>query len=475
MDKNNHKNNEERLTRQHKISQQSQQKALQAATVVSAPADSKDTTFESLCLHPNLLKGIQNLGFIRPTPIQAQTIPAILEGRDVIGCAQTGTGKTAAFVLPILHKLLAGPAKRNVRALIVAPTRELALQSMDHLRALSRFCHLRGAAIFGGVPMQPQIRALSQGLDIISATPGRLLDHVYSGRIDFVDLEVFVLDEVDRMLDMGFLPDIQKILSLLPPKRQNLVFSATLSPEIATLVHKILHDPITIQIGQRTTAAVGIRHAIYPVSRHLKTDLLIELLHGQAMTSVLIFTRTKHFADRLAHSLERHNFRVSVLHGDRSQGQRMQALEQFRRGKNQIMVATDIAARGIDIDDISHVINFDIPNTPEDYIHRIGRTARAEATGDAFTFVDRSEEYLIKDIERVLKQTLPRVTLPNFDYKKADTSGKSHSAGGGRPPRRPSFGGHSSGGHSSGSRSSGGYSSGGRSFGKRSSRPNRHR
>lgn len=388
---------------------------------VAAPIDpSQETTatFESLRLHPNLLKGIHDLGFIRPTPIQAQAIPAIIEGRDVIGCAQTGTGKTAAFVLPILHRLLSGPSRKNMRALIVAPTRELALQSMDHLKALSRFCHLKGAAIFGGVPMMPQIRALSQGVDIISATPGRLLDHIYSGRIDFVNLETFVLDEVDRMLDMGFLPDIQRILRLLPPKRQNLVFSATLSPDISTLVHKILHDPVMIQIGHRSTAAVGIRHAVYPVPTHLKMDLLIELLRGQGMTSVLIFSRTKHFAERLSHNLEKKGFRVSVLHGDRSQNQRLHALEQFRRGRNQIMVATDIAARGIDIDDISHVINYDIPNTPEDYIHRIGRTARAEATGDAFTFVDKSEEYMIRDIEKVLKQSLPRITLPNFDYKK---------------------------------------------------------
>jgi len=376
-------------------------------------------TFESLALHPNLLKGIHDLGYIRPTPIQAEAIPAILEGRDVIGCAQTGTGKTAAFVLPILHKLLEGKPRKHVRALIVAPTRELALQSMEHLRALSRYIHLKGTAIFGGVPMEPQIRALSQGVDVISATPGRLLDHIYSGRINFADLEVFVLDEVDRMLDMGFQPDVQKIIRVLPPKRQNLVFSATISPEIATLVHQILHNPVTIQIGHRSTPAVGIRHAVYPVPRHLKTDLLVELLRSQEMTSVLVFTRTKHFADRLSQSLERRGLKVSVLHGNRSQGQRLHALEAFRRGRNQVMVATDIAARGIDIEDISHVVNFDVPHTPNDYIHRIGRTARAEATGDAFTLVDREEEPLVRDIEKMLNRVLPRVTLPNFDYKKS--------------------------------------------------------
>jgi len=402
----------------------------------SAPAaapDGQEGTFESLHLHPDLLKGIHDLGFIRPTPIQAQAIPSILAGRDVIGCAQTGTGKTAAFVLPILHRLLQGEGGGNVRALIVAPTRELALQSMDHLKALSRYVHLRGAAIFGGVPMEPQISALSRGVDIISATPGRLLDHIYAGRIDFVALEVLVLDEADRMLDMGFLPDVQKILRVLPPKRQNLLFSATMPPEILTLTHQILHHPVTIQIGPRSSPAVGIRHAVYPVPRHLKTELLVQLLRGQGMTSVLVFTRTKHYASRLAQTLERRGVKVSVLHGDRSQSQRLRAMEQFRRGRSQVMVATDIAARGIDIEDISHVINFDIPNTPDDYIHRIGRTARMDATGDAFTLADRDEEPMVREIERALNRTLPRVTLPNFDYKRAGPSrGHDHPRG----PRR---------------------------------------
>jgi len=376
-------------------------------------------TFESFRLHPDLLKGIHDLGFIRPTPIQAQAIPAILSGRDVVGCAQTGTGKTAAFVLPILHRLLHGRSRGHLRTLILAPTRELALQSMEHLRALSRYVHLKGVAIFGGVPMAPQITALAHGVDIVSATPGRLLDHIYSGRIDFADLEVLVLDEVDRMLDMGFLPDIKKIISLLPPVRQNLAFSATLPAEITSLVHQILRNPVMIQIGQRSASAAGIRHAVYPVPRHLKTALLIELLRGQGMSSVLVFTRTKHYADRLSQRLERTGISVSVLHGDRSQSQRLRALERFRRGRSQVMVATDVAARGIDIEEISHVINFDIPDTPEMYVHRIGRTARAEATGDAFSLVDRDEEPLIQAIERALSRTLPRVTLPHFDYKQS--------------------------------------------------------
>ena len=402
---------------------------------------SHEPSFDTLGLHPNLLKGIHDLGFLHPTPIQAQAIPPVLEGRDVIGCAQTGTGKTAAFVLPILHKLLQVPGRGYVRALIVAPTRELALQSMEHLRSLSRYVPLKGAAIFGGVPMEPQIKALTQCVDIISATPGRLLDHIYSGRIDFVDLQVLVLDEADRMLDMGFLPDIQKIISLLPRKRQNLLFSATMPPEILKLTHDILTHPVTIQIGQRSTPAVGIRQAVYPVPRHLKTDLLVELLRGTGMTSVLVFTRTKHYASRLAQTLEHRGFKVSVLHGDRSQSQRLRALDQFRRGRSQVMVATDIAARGIDIDDISHVINFDVPHTPDDYVHRIGRTARAEATGDAFTLVAADEDPLVADIERVLKRTLPRVTLPNFDYKRAGPPKAQHRPHGDRhphggPPRR---------------------------------------
>ncbi len=382
----------------------------------------KQPIFGSLALDPSLLKGIHDLGYLRPTPIQEQAIPAILEGRDVIGCAQTGTGKTAAFVLPILHRLLNKKSRGHVRALIVAPTRELALQSMEHIKALSRYVHLKGLAVFGGVPMQPQIQALAQGVDIISATPGRLLDHIYSGRIDFVDLEIFVLDEVDRMFDMGFQPDVRKIIHLLPRKRQNLVFSATISPEISKLVHQVLHNPLTFQIGH-SAPAVGIRHAVYRVPRHLKTDLLVQLLREQEMTSVLVFTRTKHFADRLSQSLEKRGLKVSVLHGNRSQSQRLHALEQFRRGRSQVMVATDIAARGIDIEDISHVVNFDVPHTPEDYIHRIGRTARAEATGDAFTLVAREEESFMKDIEKALNRTLPNVMLPNFDYKKPSPAG----------------------------------------------------
>ena len=418
------------------------------------PAE-QEITFEELHLHPNLLKGIHDLGFLRPTPIQAQAIPHVLAGKDVIGCAQTGTGKTAAFVLPILHHLLAGKSGKHVRALIIAPTRELALQSTDHLKALSRYVHLRGTAIFGGVPMSPQIHALEAGVDILSATPGRLLDHIYSGRIDFVDLEVLVLDEADRMLDMGFLPDIRKIVRLLPPKHQTLMFSATMPPEILKLAHEMLQQPVMVQVGHRSTPAIGIRQAVYPVPRHLKINLLLELLRGEELTSVLVFARTKRSADRLSQDLSRHGVRVSVMHGDRSQGQRLSALDDFRYGESQVMVATDIAARGIDIEDISHVINFEVPNSPEDYIHRIGRTARAEATGDAFTLMDTEEESMIRDIEKALGRSLPRVTLPGFDYRKpggGTGSGRrpDHSRSGfsGRNPPRPSSGRSGSGGGS---------------------------
>ena len=387
----------------------------------------EEITFESLKLDARILKGIHEMGFIRPTPIQAQAIPHIISGRDLIGSAQTGTGKTAAFVLPIMHRLMQSKSSRNVRALIVSPTREIAAQSNEHFTALSRHVHLAGAAIYGGVPMQPQIRALSHGLDVISATPGRLLDHIWSARINFQDLQILVLDEVDRMLDMGFLPEIRKIINLLPVKRQTLVFSATMPQEILKLVHEITNDPLSVQVGQRSSVAVGIRHALYPVPKHLKSALLEELLRGKDMTSTIVFTRTKRLADKLTLKLKRQNFKVSVLHGDRSQSQRVQALENFRNGYSQVLVATDIAARGIDIEDISHVINYDIPTTPEDYVHRIGRTGRVDAKGDAFSLMDPSEQRLVKDIERTIKHTLPLVTLPNFDYKKPAPPKGAHS------------------------------------------------
>jgi ATP-dependent RNA helicase RhlE len=417
---------------------------LPAPQPIASPAagDGQPTvTFNALGLDERLLQGIRDLGYVRPTPIQVQAIPPVLAGRDVIGCAQTGTGKTAAFVLPILHRLLQRQGRGNVRALIIAPTRELALQSMEHLRGLSRYVPLTGAAIFGGVPIEPQIAALARGVDIISATPGRLLDHIYSGRIDFVDLQICVLDEADRMLDMGFLPDIQKILGLLPTKRQNLLYSATMPEPILALTRDILHDPVMVQIGQRSAPAIGVRHALYPVPRRLKTDLLVHLLRQKDMTSVLVFTRTKGGASRLAQMLERRGFKVSVLHGDRSQSQRLRALEQFRRGRSQVMVATDIAARGIDIKDISHVVNYDVPNTPEDYVHRIGRTARVDATGDAVTLMDEIEAPQVRDIERALSRTLPRLRLAGFSDQPGEGPAQ-HGVRHGGPHRGQTHGSH---------------------------------
>lgn len=394
--------------------------------------------FKELGLHPNILKGIELMGFEEPTAIQKEAIPHILAGRDVIASAQTGTGKTAAFVLPILHRLMDEERTPNVRALVLAPTRELALQSTQQIEKLSSYVNLRGCAIFGGVPIEPQKRAIMQGVDIISATPGRLLDHVYQGHINFRDLKVLVLDEADRMMDMGFLPDITRIVSLLPPKRQNLIFSATIPDEIIKLSKEFVHDPVRVQIGHKTSTAAGIRHAVYPVANEQKTELLLKLLHSADMrdSSVIVFTRTKHNADRLTQSLQRANMRVAVLHGDKTQEHRHRALDRFKEGKIQVLVATDVAARGIDVKDVSHVINFEVPHTPEDYIHRCGRTARAEATGDAFSLVAPDEEEMLKEIEQVINQMLPRITLPDFTYRKSTASSR-HSG----PPSR---GGHSS-------------------------------
>ncbi len=399
-------------------------------------------TFDDLKLHENILKGIRHIGFTVPTPIQEQAIPAILSGRDVIASAQTGSGKTAAFVLPILHRLLSTPRmKPGIRTLILSPTRELALQSTDHLKKLSSFVPLRGEAIFGGVPMAPQISAMKQGLDIISATPGRLLDHTYEGRIDYGQIEVFVLDEADRMMDMGFFPDVKRILSFLPPKRQNLIFSATIPDEVMELTKQICEDPVVVRIGGSSARPPStIRQVLYPVSRDQKPELLLRVLKDGAHDwSVIIFTRTKLGADKLWKTLERAGIRTSLIHGDRSQPQRLHAIDYFRQGKTQVLVATDVAARGLDIEDVSHVVNFDVPEVPEDYIHRIGRTARAGESGDALTLVAPDEEELVTEIEKALKQTLERVKIPNFQYRQGSVHRASHGGGhgqGGRPRQR---------------------------------------
>jgi ATP-dependent RNA helicase RhlE len=375
------------------------------------------TTFTVFDLHPDLLRGVASMGFTTPTPIQRDAIPPALAGRDVLACAMTGSGKTAAFLLPILQRLGA-PRRGATRALVLAPTRELAAQIDEHRRDLAVHAGFTGAAIFGGVGPAPQIAALRAGVDVLVGTPGRLLDHLGQphgrGRLD--GLQILVLDEADRMLDMGFLPDIRRLLRHLPARRQTLFFSATMPAPILALAREMLRDPVTIQTERPPAPATGITHAVYPVAAELKSRLLLALLERPDCRSVLAFTRTKHRANRLADFLGRHGIRTERIHGNRSQSQRTLALAGFKDGRFQVLVATDIAARGIDIDELSHVVNFDVPGLAEDYVHRVGRTARAEARGDALTLVAPEEEADLRAIERALGKRLPRVTLPGFDY-----------------------------------------------------------
>ncbi|HZF00218.1 MAG TPA: DEAD/DEAH box helicase [Planctomycetota bacterium] len=375
----------------------------------------KPPGFETLNLNPALLKAVEELGFQHPTPIQTKAIPPVLDGRDLIGCAQTGTGKTAAFLLPVMHRLMAGQ-KGGTRVLVLEPTRELAAQVEEDFRDLGKHSHLKCATVYGGVGFGNQTTALRQGFDIIVATPGRLLDHMERGNARFDRLTVLVLDEADRMMDMGFIPDLRRILQKLPKVRQTLFFSATMPPEIERLSREMLKDPVKIDVGRRPTPATGITAAVYPVAQNRKTALLTLLLRSPNMNSVLVFARTKHRAERLGEQLQSRGFSVAIIHGNRSQGQREQALDAFKAGQAMVMVATDIAARGLDIQDISHVINYDVPNTAEDYVHRIGRTGRAQAVGDAFTLVAYEEEAAMSEIEKSLGTTLPRVTRPDFDY-----------------------------------------------------------
>jgi ATP-dependent RNA helicase RhlE len=374
-------------------------------------------SFSSFALRPELLRGVDALGFTQPTPIQQQAIPPARDGRDVLACAMTGSGKTAAFALPILQRVLATP-KRATRALILSPTRELAAQIDEHIRALALGTRATSAAVFGGVGMEPQVQAFRRPVDILVATPGRLLDHFQHPYARLEGLEVLVLDEADRMLDMGFLPDIRRVLRHLPATpRQTLFFSATMPAPIVALSREMLHDPVKINIERQAAPAVGITHAVYPVAPELKSALLLALLERGDLRSVLVFTRTKHRANRLAEFLMRHRIPCERIHGNRSQAQRTAALAGFKAGTFRVLVATDIAARGIDIEELSHVVNFDVSNVPEDYIHRVGRTARAEATGDAITFVAPDEEGELASIERTIGRRLPRVTLDGFDYR----------------------------------------------------------
>ncbi|MFP5353639.1 MAG: DEAD/DEAH box helicase [Gemmatimonadota bacterium] len=371
--------------------------------------------FSSLDLHPSLLKGIKELGFTRPTPIQSDAIPHALAGRDLLACAATGSGKTAAFLLPILHFLIDRP-RGTTRALVVTPTRELAAQILEDLNDLAVHTPITAAAIFGGVGMGPQEHALRSGVDVVIATPGRLLDHLRHPYTNLGAIEYLVLDEADRMLDMGFLPDIRRILKQLPTKRQTLFFSATMPEPIGKLAHEMLKSPATINLERKSAPAVGITQAVYPVAQELKSALLLQLLTRGEMQDVLVFTRTKHRADRLQKFLAKAGISAERIHGNRSQPQRTEALAGFKSGKYRVLVATDIAARGIDVEELGHVVNFDVPMAPEDYIHRVGRTGRASATGDAFTFVSPDEERDLADIEKKIGRRLQRVTLPDFDY-----------------------------------------------------------
>jgi ATP-dependent RNA helicase RhlE len=373
--------------------------------------------FTGLGLDPALVRATRELGFTRPTPVQKDAVPPALAGRDVLACAMTGSGKTAAFLLPLMQRFL-GKRRGVTRALILTPTRELAAQIDAHFTELAVHTPLTSAAVYGGVGMGPQEHAFRSGVDVIVATPGRLLDHFRQAYAKLAHLEVLVLDEADRMLDMGFLPDIRRVLHHLPSRRQTLFFSATMPPPIGQLAREMLHDPVTVNLERKAAPAVGITHAVYPVAQDLKSALLVALLQRNDMPQALVFTRTKHRANRLAQFLDRHKVPCERIHGNRSQAQRTQALAGFKAGRFRVLVATDIAARGIDVEALSHVVNFDVPNVPDDYIHRVGRTARADLTGDAFTFVAPQEEGELRAIERAIGKALPRVTLPGFDYAK---------------------------------------------------------
>jgi ATP-dependent RNA helicase RhlE len=371
--------------------------------------------FTKFGLSPEILQGVRAAGYVTPTPIQIRGIPLVLAGRDMIGSAQTGTGKTAAFALPILSKL--GQHAPGPRALILEPTRELAAQVETAFHDFARFTNLKTTVVFGGVGYGRQLDELRAGTDVLAATPGRLLDHLERGTVRLDKVQFLVLDEADRMLDMGFLPDVRRILGRCPQQRHTSLFSATIPPQIGTLIQWAMKNPETIQIGARRTPAENVKHVIYPVADSQKSDLVLELLKRVDYNSVLIFCRTKHGADRVAALLKRNNHAVAVLHSNRTQREREQALQGFRSGKFEVLVATDIAARGLDIADVSHVINYDVPQHPEDYIHRIGRTGRAEASGDAFTIMTAEEASHVFAIERFISQKIPRVKLENFDYK----------------------------------------------------------
>jgi len=374
-------------------------------------------TFEQLGLSADILRAVAEQGYSAPTPIQAQAIPVVLEGRDILAGAQTGTGKTAGFTLPLLHRLAETTRKgsRTVRALILTPTRELAAQVGESVATYGRHLDLRSAVIFGGVKINPQIQQLRRGVDILIATPGRLLDHVSQGTLDLSRVEILVLDEADRMLDMGFIHDIRKVLAQLPARRQNLLFSATFSREIRTLAEGLLDAPVSIEVARRNTAAESVAQRVYRVDRGRKAELLAWLIGSRDWRQVLVFTRTKHGANRLAQYLDKAGLSASAIHGNKSQGARTRALAGFKKGDIRVLVATDIAARGLDIDQLPHVVNFELPNVAEDYVHRIGRTGRAGREGEALSLVCVDEDRLLRDIEKVLGRRLPAEVLEGYE------------------------------------------------------------
>jgi len=409
-------------------------------------------SFAELDLIPELLRTVAEQGYTEPTPIQAQAIPLVLQGRDVMGAAQTGTGKTAGFTLPLLQRLAphasssASPARHPVRALILTPTRELAAQVEESVRVYAKYLSLRMAVVFGGISIDPQIQALRRGVEILVATPGRLLDHVQQKTVNLSQGEVFVLDEADRMLDMGFIPDVNRIIALLPKARQNLLFSATLDGEIRRLADSFLHDPVMVQVARPNATADLVRHTVHPVARERKREALAHLIRSRGLMQVLVFTATRLGANRLAYQLNRDGIHAAAIHGDKTQPERLQALADFKAGKVGILVATDVAARGLDIEALPHVVNFDLPNSPEDYVHRIGRTGRAGTAGEAISLVSADEHERLALIEKTIKVPLPRELIPGFEPNPMLVSslmkgtrrseGDALSGGGRRGPRR---------------------------------------
>jgi len=394
-----------------------------------------NSTFEALGLSEALVRAVKDLGYAEPTPIQTQAIPAVLAGGDLMAGAQTGTGKTAAFVLPILQRLGATQAPRGPRpprVLILAPTRELAAQVEESVRDYGKHVHAKCAVVFGGVSINPQIDALRRGVDIVVATPGRLLDHVGQRTVDLSKVEVLVLDEADRMLDMGFLPDMKRVFAQLPKRRQTLLFSATFSDDIRALAATLLVNPASVQATPRNSTVAAVEQKCVSVEKTGKSALLAHLIRDNQWFQVLVFTRTKHGANRLAEYLNKHGVTALPIHGNKSQNARTRALADFKRGDLQALVATDIAARGLDIEQLPHVVNFDLPHVPEDYVHRIGRTGRAGATGEAISLVSREEEALLRDIERLIKRPIARITVPNFQPTAAGAHDPDH-----RPARPP--------------------------------------